>query len=142
MVADGPHSTENSNLALHVLYCVVQALANECLVVVLAAQDVPLELQLLHLAAHQLLAKLAFFLDRSQLLGQIFALLLKATLSLLVLTQLLRDSFLLTLDLLEFLFTASDNILTLIKPLLRLLLQLFLEFVILLKYLLLNLTFG
>ena len=142
MLVHGPHATENTNLALHVLDLVMKALANESFIVVFAAQDVLLQLQLLHLPSHQLLSQLALFLNRSKLFSQVLALLLQPTFSLLILTQLFRDPFLLPLYFFEFLFTASDDVLALIEALLGLLLELFLEAVVLLEYFLLDLRLG
>ena len=139
MLIHGSHATENTNLALHVLNLVVQALANECLIVILAAQDVLLQLQLLHLPPHQLLSQLAFLLYRRKLLGQIFTLLLQPTLAFLIFTQLFGNPFLLPLDLLKLLFTASDDVFSLIEALLSLLLELFFEPIILFEDFLFNL---
>ena len=120
----------------------MKALANESLIVVFAAHYVLLQLQLLYLPTHQLLSQLALLLNRSKLFGQVLALLLQPAFALLILTQLLRDPFLLPLHLFEFLFTASDDVLTLIEALLGLLLEFLLEAVVLLEDFLLDLRLG
>ena len=130
MAIHRPHSTENSNFAFHVLNHIVQSLAYQCLIIVLTAQNVALEANLLHLLAHELFAHFALSLDYLQLLCQVFVFLLEAAFAVFILTQLLGYTLLLSLDLFELVFAFLYDLFSFHEALLRLLLQFLFELVI------------
>ena len=142
MPTHGPDSTEDSNLSLHVLDGIMQPLPNQCLIVILASQNIPLKFQLLDLLTHELLTEFGLFLKSIQLFVQLLSLLLHPTFSLLMLSKFLSDSLLLSLDVFKFLLTAPNNVLSFTEALLRLLLEFLLKLIILLEDLLLNLRLS